>query len=219
MEPSTGGTPLNLTTNPRLDTALQHGWQAWEDAVSSAGAAATTTWLHARANGEIAREEIADTVAVLLDAEDGDDRATARAELAELLAGIDDAVAETLWEGVLAHGQATGDAETLFDATSHLAAIAEESGDPLAAAEYHIDFLNWRRQPDHSADPELVQTSFDEIIRLAERDGAQTAAAQFTFRQVTFTRLTEADEADPDATPRAIEGDWEQDPAPYTGWT
>lgn len=217
MQPSPGGTPLNLTTNPRLDTALHHGWQAWEEAVTAAGAPATAAWLHARAHGEVGRDELADAVATLIDAEDSDDRATARAELAELLGGIDDAVAETLWEGVLAHGQATGDAETLFDATSHLAAIAEESGDPLTAAEYHIDFLNWRRQPDHSADPELVQTSFDEIIRLAERDGAQTAAAEFTYRQATFTRLTEADAADADNN--ATEGDWEQDAAPYVGWS
>ena len=219
MQPSPIRTPLILTTNPRLDTALQLGWQAWEDSVVSAGQAASTAWLHARANGEIGREEIGESVAALLDAEDGDDKVTARAELAELVGGIDDAVAETLWEGVLAHGMATEDAETLFDATSHLAAIAEASGDPLAAAEYHIDFLNWRRQPDHSADPELVQSSFDEVIRLAEHDGAQTAAAQFTFRQATFTRLTESDDADPDAPPPAIEGDWEDDATPYVGWS
>ncbi len=212
MQQSTGGSPLNLTTNPRLDTALQQGWQAWEDAIRAAGAAATTSWLMARVNGELERADLADSVAALLRAEDEEDQATVRAELAELLDGVDDAVAETLWEGVLAHGEAAEDAETIFDATSHLAAIAEHTGDPLAAAEYHIAFLNWRRQPGHVADPELVQTSFDEIIRLAEIDGAQTAVAQFTFRQANFTLLAETDD---EAT---TEGDWERDPAPYSSW-
>lgn len=212
MQQSTGGSPLNLTTNPRLDTALQQGWQAWEEAVRAAGAAPTTSWLMARAEGELERADLADSVEALLRAEDGEDRATVRAELAELLDGIDDAVAETLWEGVLAHGAATDDAETIFDASSHLATIAENTGDPLAAAEYHIAFLNWRRQPGHVADPELVQTSFDEIIRLAEIDGAQTAVAQFTFFQANFTRLAESDD---DA---ATEGDWERDFPPYSSW-
>jgi hypothetical protein len=212
MQPLRGAAPLNLTTNPRLDTALQHGWQAWEDAVTTAGASTASAWLFARANGEVGRDELDEAVAALLEAEDGDDRATARAELAELLGGIDDPVAETLWEGVLAQGLATDDAETLFDATSHLAAIAEESGDPLAAAEYYIDFLNWRRQPDHSADPELVQTSFDEVTRLAERDGAHTAAAQFTYRQAAYARLAEGGDE------QAVEGDWERDSAPYSIW-
>jgi hypothetical protein len=212
MQQPAGGSPLNLTTNPRLDTALQQGWRAWEDAIRAAGTAATTSWLMARADGELERDDLADPVAALLGAEDEEERATVRAELAELLDGIDDAVAETLWEGVLAHGEATDDAETIFDATSHLALIAENTGDPLAAAEYHIAFINWRRQPGHIADPELVQSCFDEIIRLAEIDGAQTAVAEYTFRQANFTRLAETDDEAP------TEGDWECDAIPYTSW-
>nr|MBA2277688.1 hypothetical protein [Chloroflexia bacterium] len=76
----------------------------------------------------------------------------------------------------------------------------------------HLHFLNWRRQAERSADPELVQTGFDEVVRLAEQDGARTAAAQFAYRAASFTRLTEADD------PRAAEGDWERDRTPYASW-
>lgn len=210
---SPSGSPLSLTTNPKLDAALAQGWQAWEASISDAGTAAATRWLAARTGGEVDAEELREAVDAVLAAADADDRVLAQAELAELLDGADDAVAEVLWEGVLAHGDASGDAETIFDAVSHLATIAETSGDPLAAAEYHIHFLNWRRRPGHSADPELVQTSFDEVVRLAERDGAQTEAALYTYRQAGFNRLAEQEDE------RAAEGDWERDPAPYASWS
>jgi hypothetical protein len=100
----------------------------------------------------------------------------------------------------------------IAEATTRLAAIAEAQGDPLAAAEFYIDFLNWRRLPGHASDPEALETAFDEIVRLATLDGAQKAAALFAYRQATYTRLLDAEDD------RAVEGDWEKDPAPYESW-
>ena len=107
-------------------------------------------------------------------------------------------------------GEADGD--LIAEATRRLAAVAERNGDPLAAAEFFIEFLNWRRQPEHSSDPEDVEVAFDEIVRLANADGAQQAAAQYAYRQVGFTKLLDADD------PRAVEGDWESDSLPYETW-
>ena len=105
-----------------------------------------------------------------------------------------------------------GDGDLIAEATRRLAALAERNGDPLAAAEFFIEFLNWRRQPEHSSDPEDVEAAFDEIVRLATADGAQQAAAQYTYRQVGFTKLLDADD------PRAVEGDWESDALAYQSW-
>ena len=102
-----------------------------------------------------------------------------------------------------------GDGDLIAEATRRLAALAERNGDPLAAAEFFIEFLNWRRQPEHSSDPEDVEVAFDEIVRLATADGAQQAAAQYAYRQVGFTKLLDADD------PRAVEGDWESDSLAY----
>ena len=96
---------------------------------------------------------------------------------------------------------------SIAEATRRLAALAERLGDPSGRAEFFIEFLNWRRQPGHSSDPEDVEIAFDEIVRLAAIDGAQQAAAQYEFRQVGFTTLARAED------PRAVEGDWEADAA------
>jgi hypothetical protein len=206
------GQPLTLTTDAQLDVALRLGWERWEAAAANTGADGVAGWLAHRLGDPEMKRELLDPVRGLLSATDPDERALSRAELAELLEGEDDFVSDTLWEGVLAYGRDADDAEVIFDATTHLATIAEEHGDPLAAAEYYLDFLNWRRQPGHGSDPEAVETAFEEVIRLALLDGEQSAPALFEYRQAAFTRLLDADDE------RATEGDWERDPAPYTSW-
>jgi hypothetical protein len=205
--------PLTLTTNPRLDAAAQAGWEAWDAAAREAGAEAVAGWLARRAGDADLRREALPAVRAVLAAAEPDEAVAARAELAELAEEIDDLLADTLWEGVLAAAREAEDGDAVAEATGRLAAIAEANGDPLAAAEFHVEFLNWRRQPGHASDPEAVETAFDEVIRLAERDGNPKAAAIYAYRQAGYTRLLEADDD------RAVEGDWERDPAPYEGWT
>ena len=204
--------PISLTMNPRLDAALAEGCDAWEAAAKSSGLARTVAWASQRAGEDVPKEDLREFVSALLEAEDDDERTVARAELAELLEENDDALADALWERVLQHGFATIDPDLIFEACSHLAGIAEDNGDPLAAAEYFIDFLNWRRQPEGVSDPESVQTAFDEIVRLAEADGEPKVAAQFTFWQVEYTKIAES-EAD-----EATTGDWTPARAPFTSW-
>lgn len=206
------GSPLSLTTSPRLDGALARGADPWLAAARALGAQGTVRWMAQRADLAEQIEEVRDVVDALLAAEDDDEAAGLLAELAELVTGDDDELAATLAEGVLAHGLAVGDAEVIADAVGHLAELAEESGDPLTAAEYHIDFLNWRRRPDASSDPESVASAFDEVVRLAELDGAAQAAAVFGFRQVAFQRVADA-EAD-----AATTGDWDPATGPYAPW-
>jgi hypothetical protein len=205
--------PLSLTLSPKLDAALAGGWAAWETAARAAGLDRVVAWAGQRTGGEVPNDDLRDFLAALLEADDPDDAAFARAELAELLEECDDALADALWEGVLERGLETGDPELNFEATSHLAAIAEDVGDPLAAAEYFIDFLNWRRSPVGVSEPEAVQTAFDEIVRLAEQDGEPKIAAVYAFRQVNYTKLTDADDE------RATTGDWEAEGAPYASWS
>jgi len=170
-------------------------------------------WASQRTGPDVPKADLRDHMDALLTAEDPDEATFARAELAELVEEADDALADTLWEGVLDRGYETDDSDLIFEATSHLAAIAEDHDDPLAAAEYFIDFLNWRRRPGSVSDTESVETAFDEVIRLAEADGQPKEAALYEFRQVAFTRLADA-EAD-----QATAGDWETDSAPYASWS
>lgn len=208
----TGGASLSISVSPKLNWALRSGWEAWETAARAEGLEKVFAWLRERPGNLASSEDVREAVRNLLEAADDEDRALARAELAELAEGADDLLADTLWEGVLAYGREVADADVIFDATSRLAGIAEAHGDPLAAAEYYIDFLNWRRQPEHESDAESVETAFDEVVRLAQADGEQRAAALFTYRQAGYTRLVEADDE------RATTGDWERDPAPYQSW-
>ena len=205
-------TPLILTRSPRLDAAVHAGWEAWQAAAREVGPESVAAWLAQRANDPDLRMAILPSIRVLSEAADPEERTGALLELAELAEGIDDLLADTLWEGVLSLGRDTDDPDVMFEAARRLAAIAEAEGDPLAAAEYYIDFLNWRRQDDHTSDPDQVETAFDEIIRLATKDGAQKEAALFTYRQAGFTRLLEAEDD------RAVAGDWEPYAAPYEGW-
>lgn len=210
--PSNPGQPLSFTPNPKLDAALQSGWEAWHDTARGEGTDRVAIWLAHRLRHPRLRTDLAETILTVLTAEDADERALALSEIAEIAEGHDDLLADTLWEGVLAAGFEVKDADLVFEATSHLAAIAEDHGDPLAAAEYYLDFLNWRRQPDQGSDPEQVETAFDEVIRLANLDGDRRAAALFEYRQAQFTRLVAADDE------RAALGDWEPNPQPYTSW-
>lgn len=206
-------TPLTLTTNPRLDAAVGAGWDAWFGAARTAGAASTAAWLARRAGDAALVAEAGPTVRAALEAADDDAAVEARVELAELGDGIDDPLADTLWEGVVAAARGAADPDALFEATGRLAEIAEGHGDPLAAGEYWIAFLNWRREGGHASDPEQVETAFDEVVRLAEADGAAKEAAIFGFRQAAYTRLLEAEDD------RATEGEWEEGGAgAYEAW-
>ena len=206
------GQPLGLTLSPRLDAAVAQGWEAFETAARAAGADQVAGWLAQRLGKPGLKADLLEPVAALLEAEDPDDRALARAELAELVEGEDDLTADTLWEGVLAHARETDDPDLMGEAIAHLAEIAETHGDPLAAAEFHLEFLNWRRQPGRISDPDAVLDAFDEVIRLAHLDGDPSAAALYEYRQAAFARLAESEDD------RASEGDWEREPVLYESW-
>ncbi len=204
--------PLGLTVNPMLDAAVGTGWEAWDAAARVAGVETVTAWLAHRLGVPSAKGEAGPLVQALLDAHTSEERAEAASELAELVDGVDDLVADTLWEGVLAAGWEAEDPDIIFEATVRLAGIAEAHGELLAAAEYVIAFLNWRRQDGRVSDAEQVETAFDEVVRLATLDGAVRQAAVYAYRQAGYTRLVEEEDE------RAVEGDWERDRRPYEGW-
>jgi hypothetical protein len=205
--------PLRLTRSPRLDNALRLGWESFSRTLAAAGPEEAARWLSAR-TGDPELTEVAEALLVSALSSDPDESADALFGLAELAEETeDDLLADTIWEGVLDRARSADDGELMVEATRRLAAIAERNKDLLAAAEFFIEFLNWRRQPEHSSDPEDVEVAFDEVVRLATADGAQQAAAQYAYRQVGFTKLLDADD------PRAVEGDWEADSTPYQAWS
>jgi hypothetical protein len=207
-----GSSPLRLTRSPRLDNALRLGWESFSRTLAAAGPDEAARWLSAR-TGDPELSEVAEPLLAAALGDDPDEAADALFALAELAEETeDDLLADTLWEGVLDRARELGEGDLIAEATRRLAALAERNGDPLAAAEFLIEFLNWRRQPEHSSDPEDVEVAFDEIVRLATADGAPQAAAQYAYRQVGFTKLLDADD------PRAVEGDWESDALPYQTW-
>ena len=207
-----GSSPLRLTRSPRLDNALRLGWESFSRTLAAAGPQDAARWLSAR-TGDAELAEVAEPLLASALGGDPDEAADALFGLAELAEETEDELlADTLWEGVLDRTREIGDGDLIAEATRRLAALAERNGDLLAAAEFFIEFLNWRRQPEHSSDPEDVEVAFDEIVRLATADGAQQAAAQYAYRQVGFTKLLDAD------NPRAVEGDWETDSLAYQTW-
>jgi hypothetical protein len=206
------GHVLSFTPNPKLDAAVRTGWEAWQESARGEGTDRVAAWIAHRLRNPALKTDLRETIETALSAADADDRALALSEIAEIAESDDDLLADTLWEGVLAAGFDVDDPDLVFEATTRLAAIAEDHGELLAAAEYYVDFLNWRRQPDNASDPEDVETAFDEVIRLANLDGDRRAAALFEFRQAQFTRLAETDDE------RAAAGDWEPDGAPYASW-
>ena len=204
--------PLHLTRSPRLDNALRLGWDAFSRTLTAAGPEAAAAWLAAR-TGDPELVEAAEPLLSSALGSDPDEVADALFALAELAEETeDDFLADTLWEGVLDRARSAEDGDLMAEATRRLAAVAERHGDPLAAAEFYIEFLNWRRVPGHSSDPEDVEVAFDEIVRLANLDGAKRAAAEYAYRQVRYTRIVEADD------PRAVEADWETNATPFKAW-
>jgi hypothetical protein len=207
-----GSSPLRLTRSPRLDNALRLGWDSVSRTLAAAGPEDAARWLSAR-TGDPQLAEVAEPLLTSVLGRDPDEAADALFGLAELAEETEDELlADTLWEGVLDRARVIGEGDLIAEATRRLAALAERNGDPLAAAEFFIEFLNWRRQPGNSSDPEDVEVAFDEIVRLATADGAQQAAAQYAYRQVGFTKLLDADD------PRAVDGDWESDAPAYQSW-
>jgi hypothetical protein len=207
-----GSSPLRLTRSPRLDNALRLGWDSFSRTLAAAGPEDAARWLSAR-TGDPQLAEVAEPLLTSVLGRDPDEAADALFGLAELAEETEDELlADTLWEGVLDRARVIGEGDLIAEATRRLAALAERNGDPLAAAEFFIEFLNWRRQPGNSSDPEDVEVAFDEIVRLATADGAQQAAAQYAYRQVGFTKLLDADD------PRAVDGDWESDAPAYQSW-
>jgi hypothetical protein len=206
--------PLNLSVDPRLDLALQTGIADWEDAVAKRGATATAKWLlHRTAGADLDMEIAIEAIENLLLSEDPHDRALARAEIAELAQPADPGLAEPLWFAVREYAFESNDADLLVEACSHISEIAIELDDPTSAAETWIDFLNWRREPDSTSDPESVLTAFDEIIRAADIDGAQAESARFGYMQVQFQRLVDAGD------PRATVGNWLDHDKPIESWS
>jgi hypothetical protein len=205
--------PLHLTRSPRLDNALRFGWEAFSRTLAAAGAVDAARWLAARVDDPelaVVAEPLLEA-AVSADAEESAEGLFALAELAEETG--DDLLADTLWEGALARAQDAEDGDLVAEATRRLAALAERLGDPLAAAEFFIAFLNWRREDGRAADPEDVLDAFDEIVRLAGVDGAQKAAAVYAYRQAEFARLVESEDA------RTLDGDWEPGKPAYEAWS
>ncbi|MFM9105178.1 MAG: hypothetical protein ACKOWF_00585 [Chloroflexota bacterium] len=206
--------PLIFTADPRLDAALQKGWEAFAPALAESGPKRAATWLARRADDPDLAAVVEPMLATLARGASGDEALEAIFALAEVAGEVeDDLLADTLWEGGLAAAFEAGDPDAALEAASRLAELAETLGDPLAAAEYWIGFLNWRRQPGVSSDPEAVEQAFDEIARLADADGARKEAALWRFRQSQYTRLLESDD------PRAVEGDWDVEGLPWAGWT
>lgn len=208
-----GSSPLQMTRSPRLDNALRFGWDAFSRTLTASGAVDAARWLATRVDDpELA--EVAEPLleaAISADAEEAAEGLFALAELAEETG--DDLLADTLWEGALARAQDTEDGDLVAEATRRLAALAERLGDPLAAAEFFIAFLNWRREDGRAADPEDVLDAFDEIVRLAGVDGAQKAAAEYSYRQAEFARLVEAEDS------RTLDGDWDPGKPGYEAWS
>lgn len=204
--------PLVLTTNPRLSFALHGSGADLERAMEAVGPDEVRKWLLNRTGDEIEPDHLDAALAAWFESESPDDRVIARVELAELIGDTDEATSELLWEASLREGYERGDAELAFDAVANLARIAEDTGDPLAAAEYFIEFLNWRRQGDHVADPEFVHQAFEEIIRMAEAERLAAVAARYQAAHAQFTRLADAEDD------RATEGDWAPGAPPFSGW-
>jgi hypothetical protein len=188
------------------------GWRSFARTLAAAGAADAARWLAGRLD-DAEVDEIAEPLFAAAIRDDPDESAEALSALAELAEETgDDLLADTLWEGVLERSRQLADGDLMAEATRRLASLAERLGDPLAAAEFQIGFLNWRREPEHTSDPEDVEMAFDEIVRLADADGAPKAAAEYAYRQVGFTRLLDVDD------PRTVEGDWEARSEPYRSW-
>jgi hypothetical protein len=205
--------PLIFTSDPKLDAALQKGWEAFAPALAAIGPKKGAKWFARRAEDPDLAETVEPLLETLAEIQTGEEALEAIFALAEVAGEVDDdLLADTLWDGGLAVAYEMGDPDAAYEATARLAELAERLGDLLAAAEYWIAYLNWRRTPGSSSDPEHVEQAFDEIARLADEDGARKESALWRFRQSQYTRLLEADDD------RAVEGEWDETGTPWTGW-
>jgi hypothetical protein len=212
MDVSGENQPLSLSIDAALDRAVDAGWTTWQAAARARSTESGARWLVQRLAGVLPEDDAGDLLSQLTGDAPPDERALAAAELAELAEEDDPALAAMLWEAVLDAGRELDDGELFFEGASRLAALEEPWGDPLTAAEFLIAFLNWRRQDGHGSDPETVLTAFDEIVRLAELDGASAAAARFAFEQARFMRVVEAE------MPAVEIGDWAGGMPPFASW-
>jgi hypothetical protein len=205
--------PLNFSVDTALDLAAIRGWEAWLNAARKRGARRTADWMRVHVPEEIPDYDVDQLVETLLEQGEPEGTVIAAAELAEIIEAEDPEIAMLLWEGVMLGGQQASDGELVFEGASRMAAIEEkEFGDSLAAAEDFIEFLNWRRQDEHSSDADSVLTAFDEIIRFAEADGARKEAALFSRAQAKYFAIEETGD------PRLTTGDWDESVGPYTSW-
>lgn len=204
--------PITFTTNPRLSLALQGTGPEFEKAMESAGVEQTYNWLRNRAGDAVDEGMLREFVQAWFEAETPEERVMPRVELAELLAEADDETTELLWDASMRDAFDRNDSEQAIDAVAQLAQIAENNGDALTAAEFYIEFLNWRRQEGHVSDPEYVHQAFEEIIRLAELENQPVTAARFGHAHAQFTRV------DDQESETATEGDWASETGPFTGW-
>jgi hypothetical protein len=206
------GTPLNFSFDAGLDAALTKGWTGWIETARKKGIERTAEWLLRRGETGLDLSDLEPLLETLLESSVPFERAMAASELAELTELEDDAMAATLWEGVMVSGREAGDSEVYFEGLSQLAEIELEYGDPQAAAALYIDFLNWAREPGHSTEAEAILTAFDQIIELAEGDGAPTASAEYAHAQTRFFRSVDGDDS------RIVSGNWEANGDEYVVW-
>lgn len=204
--------PLTFSFDAALDASLSRGWAGWYEVARKKGTERTTEWLLRRDETGLDPEELELLVEGLLESETPFDRAIAASELAEYVEVEDDALAAALWEGVLRSGRDAGDSEVYFEGVSQLAEIEAEYGDPQSAATLYVDFLNWVRESGHPTEAEAIFSAFDQVIRLAEADGAPTASTAFSHAQTRFFRSIDGDDT------RVISEDWDAAQAPYVVW-
>ncbi len=206
-------TPLTFAFDAALDAALTKGWAGWIEAARKKGVERTAEWLLRRDDAGLDPSDLEPLLRTLLESSSAFDRAMAASELAELTEIEDDAMAATLWEGVLISGREAADSEVYFEGLSQLADIELEYGDPQAAAALFIDFLNWTREPDHPTEAEAILTAFDRIVELAEGDGAPAASASYTHAQNRFFKSIDEDDS------RIVAGNWEPNGEPFVVWS
>jgi hypothetical protein len=205
-------TPLTFSFDAALDTALTRGWSGWIEAARKKGVERTTEWLLRRDETGLDAGDLEPLIEAVLESELPFDRAMAASELAEYIEVEDDALAATLWDGVLQSGREANDSEVYFEGLSQLAEIETEYGDPQAAAALYVDFLNWAREAGHSTEAESIFTAFDQLIALAEADGAPAAAAAYAHAQSRFFRYVDGDDT------RIVSEDWDPGGRSFTVW-
>lgn len=206
-------TPLTFSFDAGLDAALNRGWNGWIETARKKGVERTTEWLLRRDETGLDAADLEPLIEAVLESDSPFDQAMAASELAEYIEVEDDAFAATLWEGVLRSGRDANDSEVYYEGLSQLAEIETEYGDPQAAAALFVDFLNWTREPGHSTEAEAIFSTFDQLITLAEGDGAPAAAAAFVHAQTQFFRFVDGDDA------RIISENWEPSGEPFVVWT